>query len=149
MKTIKSISLIIIIILVFTCTGYAGLQDNGDHTITDTETGLMWMKNTAPGGEMSWEAALIYCEESIVAGYDDWRLPTIKELGSIVDYSTRNPAINTQYFPDTEPSYYWTSTTYAFYTNNAWVVFFQSGFNQFRVKTLINYVRAVRLGESD
>ena len=75
--------------------------DNGDGTITDTVTGLMWQKATAPG-TYTWEQALTYCENLTLAGdYSDWRLPNRNELQSIVDYSRYNPAIDTTFFPDT------------------------------------------------
>ncbi len=63
--------------------------DNGDSTITDQATGLMWQQ-ADNGGGLNWEAALAYTEGLDFAGYDDWRLPDAKELQSIVDY-TRSP----------------------------------------------------------
>ena len=63
--------------------------DNGDGTITDHATGLMWTKVDG-GSPMNWEDALAYAEDLDAAGYDDWRLPDAKELQSIVDY-TRAP----------------------------------------------------------
>jgi len=64
--------------------------DNGDNTITDKSTGLMWMKYDN-GSPILWENALDYAENATVAGYSDWRLPDIKELQNILDY-TRSPA---------------------------------------------------------
>jgi hypothetical protein len=64
--------------------------DNGDSTITDGATGLMWMKNDNGAGIL-WENALSYAEGFEYVGYTDWRLPNAKELQSIVDY-TRSPA---------------------------------------------------------
>ena len=64
--------------------------DNGDGTISDNATGLMWMQSDN-GVEILWEDALNYAENHTYAGYSDWRLPDIKELQSIVDY-TRSPA---------------------------------------------------------
>ncbi len=99
-------------------------KDNGDGTVTDHATGLMWMKQDS-GREMSWKDALAYAEQSTYANYDDWRLPNIKELQSIVDYGrapdvTRSAAIDPifqtsiiineageQDFP-----YFWSSTTH-------------------------------------
>ena len=65
-------------------------EDNGDGTITDKATGLMWMKNDS-SKDMSWEDALSYAASLHYAGHDDWRLPDVKQLQSIVDY-TRSPA---------------------------------------------------------
>ena len=75
---------------------------------------------------MNWESALAYCENSTVAGYHDWRLPNVKELQSIVDYSrspaTTNSAAIDPLFNATaitdeagQPDYpfYWSSTTHA------------------------------------
>ena len=66
---------------------YRGLQpayrDNGDGTVTDLHTGLMWQKT--PGVEQyTWAEAAAYAADLRLAGYDDWRVPTIKELYSIV-----------------------------------------------------------------
>lgn len=64
-------------------------RDNGDGTVTDLATGLMWMKADSLKG-MDWPSALEFAESLELAGYDDWRLPNAKELQSIVDYS-RSP----------------------------------------------------------
>lgn len=125
----------------------AGFVDNSNGTVTDTATGLTWQKATAPG-TYTWEQALAYCEALTLGGRSDWRLPTRKELRSIVDYSRYNPAINTTYFPDTAASWYWSSTTYAFYTNAAWGVGFDYGYDYHSYKRDSGYVRAVRGGQS-
>ncbi len=63
--------------------------NNGDGTVTDNATGLMWTRDDN-GAAVLWEDALDYAETSSFAGYSDWRLPNVKELQSIVDY-TRSP----------------------------------------------------------
>ncbi|MBP1673460.1 MAG: hypothetical protein H6Q25_1275 [Bacteroidetes bacterium] len=99
--------------------------DNGDGTITDNATGLMWMKNDSQSG-MIWKDALSYAENFTFAGHNDWRLPDAKELQSIVDY-TRSPqtssyaAINslfnctsiTNEAGEIDYPFYWSSTTHA------------------------------------
>ena len=60
-------------LFVFCSTGYAELVDNGDGTVTDTKTGLMWQK--AETGTMTWKAALAYSDTLVLVGYSDWRLP--------------------------------------------------------------------------
>ncbi|WP_028325727.1 DUF1566 domain-containing protein [Desulfatirhabdium butyrativorans] len=119
--------------------------DNGDGTVTDTSTGLMWQQET-PDNTKNWEQALSYCENLTLGGHTDWRLPTIKELLSLVDYSHRHPAINTAFFPGTVASYYWSSTTDAGYPYDAWVVNFDSGYVYSSYKSSRGYVRAVRGG---
>ncbi len=63
--------------------------DNGDGTVTDRSTGLMWAKSDS-GRAMNWQEALAYAESLEIAGHSDWRLPGVKELQYIVDY-TRSP----------------------------------------------------------
>ncbi|MBT3260473.1 MAG: DUF1566 domain-containing protein, partial [Deltaproteobacteria bacterium] len=69
--------------------GINDFMDNGDGTITDNATGLMWQQDDSGTG-LNWGDSLAYCENLSSAGYDDWRLPNAKELQSIVDYS-RSP----------------------------------------------------------
>jgi len=71
---------------------YDGVQpryeDNGDGTVTDLSTGLMWQKN--PGAKMTYDEAVAGLSSFDLAGYDDWRLPTIKELYSLIVFSGRD-----------------------------------------------------------
>ena len=69
--------------------GINSYSDNGNGTISDNATGLMWMQNDNAQA-ISWENALSFAENFESAGFSDWRLPTSKELQSIVDYS-RSP----------------------------------------------------------
>lgn len=92
------------------------LTDNNDNTITDSATGLMWQK-TEGGQKLSWEIALSYCADLSIGNQSDWRLPNIKELESIADYTKTDPGIDTTYFPDVPGSTgdskaYWSSTNY-------------------------------------
>ena len=121
---------------------------NGDGTVTDTDTGLMWQQGTPSPATMTWDAALSYAEGLTLAGYDDWRLPTPKEFQSIVDYNRSAPAIDTALFPGTVSSYYWSSTTHAFDTHSAWLVSFGYGDGLHDDKSYSSDVRAVRAGQS-
>ena len=99
-------------------------RDNGDGTITDEATGLTWMQ--ADSGEgMDWPTALEYAESMEFAGHSDWRLPSAKELQSIVDYSrspdtTDSAAIDpvfqatalTNEGGEKDFAHYWTSTSH-------------------------------------
>jgi hypothetical protein len=123
--------------------GVNDFVDNGDETITDNSTGLMWSQNDNEEG-VDWEAALKYAENSELAGYTDWRLPNVKELQSIVDYTRSITATDAENVgPAIDPlfnctsitseagyddyAYYWTSTSAYFSTSSpgyyyAWYV---------------------------
>ena len=138
-----------------TCAGQDGLYqtgcpsvgrfvDNGDGTVTDTCTGLMWQKETAPG-IYTWSEALRYCESLQLGGHSDWRLPNVRELHSLVDYGRRDPSIDPVF--DAVPGWYWSSTTDAPYSEHAWDVHFHSGdVENGYGKAYGFYVRAVRSG---
>ena len=101
-----------------------------EKTVIDENTGLEW-QHTIPTDTYIWENAIKYCENLTYGGHNDWRLPTVKELFSIVDRSTSNPALDTTYFPDTPGSgTFWSSSIYASDTNNAWSIFFYDGFTR-------------------
>ena len=130
--------------------------DNGNGTVTDLETRLMWQQATDPS-EMNWDGAMSYCGGMSLAGYKDWRLPTIYELKTLVDKSWgNNPTINRTFFPGTVSSFipgwvtsfYWSSTTQAYYTIYAWGVHFNLGSDDYLLKYYSYYVRAVRGGLS-
>ncbi len=109
--------------------GIHDIVDNGDGTIMDQATDLMWVQSDSGAG-MDWQKALAYCQYAATAGYDDWRLPNAKELQSIVDYTrspdTTNSAAIDPLFNVTpitneagEGDYpaYWSSTTHANFRN--------------------------------
>ena len=80
-----------------------------EKTVIDENLGIEWQQ-IIPTEGYNWDNAAKYCEELNYGGHDDWRVPTIKELFSIVDIST-NHAIDTTYFPDTPTgSYFWSSS---------------------------------------
>jgi len=105
-------------------------QNNGDGTISDLATGLMWLK-TDNGSGIDWEHALAYAQTQNKAnylGHNDWRIPNTKELQSLVDYTRSpyatnsanvGPAINSMFSctaimndgGKADYPYYWTSTS--------------------------------------
>lgn len=98
--------------------------DNGDGTISDTATGLMWQM-ADDGNTRDWQEAIKYAEDLELANHTDWRLPNVKELQSIVDYTksvqtSNSPAINDLFVlsemkdPNGDKNYgfYWSSTTH-------------------------------------
>jgi hypothetical protein len=99
--------------------------DNGNGTVSDIATGLTWTQSDSATG-MNWESALNYCESLDTAGITEWRLPDVKELQSIVDYSrspdtTDSAAIDPIFDTTTIENEagqndfpaFWTSTTHA------------------------------------
>ena len=129
----------------------ARFTDNGDGTITDNATGLMWAKdgNGAGcfcGGQKNWADALSWAVGLTFAGKSDWRIPNIKELMSIVDYSEYGPSIDETFFPNTQSYFYWSSTTDVDSTSNAWYVIFGGGNVGTTSKGNSRSVRCVRGG---
>jgi hypothetical protein len=142
----KNILIFLLSLMIFCSAANAELVDNDDGTVTDTETGLMWQQDEA--GQMNWESALSYCENLELAGYDDWRLPNINELQSLVDYSNWDPAIDIVAFPTTESFWYWSSTTHSRETKGTWGVYFgHGGVVYLSNKSNSYYMRAVRSGQ--
>ncbi len=124
--------------------GINNFTDNGDGTITEAASGLMWAQDDY-GVTLDWQNALAYADSFELAGYSDWRLPDVKELQSIVDYSYSpsatdadkvGPAIDpvfsctsmTNEAGDDDYGYYWTGTSALFSSGNpyyyAWYVAF-------------------------
>jgi hypothetical protein len=134
----------------FTCyDGTAQFTDNGDETVTDNLTGLMWAENANPDGAKTWADALTYCNDLSLGGYDDWRLPNLNELRSPFD-----PTLSAPYLPAGHPfdgvqsDSYWSSTTgREGWTTYAWYVWLANGYVGLATKTSTNYVWPVRGGQ--
>jgi hypothetical protein len=92
--------------------------NNGNGTITDTDTGLMWQQAEI-SSVTNWEGALQYALSNSLGGYSNWRVPNIKELQSINDETLMGPSVDTTYFPGATASRYWSSTTVPSATNLA------------------------------
>jgi len=155
MKQLKSISLTVILLLFASSLAATPYFDNGDGTVTDKNTALVWQKcsmglnnDAACSGTATtatWTAALTYCTGLALAG-KTWRLPNINELRSITDLAKSSPAIDSIAFPATVPGMYWSATTNTSITTNAWYVSFLFG-QVFRItKANPYYVRCVSSG---
>jgi hypothetical protein len=143
--------------------------DNGDGTISDDNTGLMWEKlsdddsiHDFDEGLYDWQSAftqkIATLNSSSFAGHNDWRLPNENELETIRSLGETSPAV----FPIfntgcsagctvltcscTVSDAYWSSTTYQLDESSAWTVYFDDGDTYATGKTIQNYVRAVRGG---
>jgi hypothetical protein len=97
--------------------------DNGDGTMTDNLTGLMWTKN-ATSSHKTWQEALDYCNNLTLGGYSDWRLPDVNELESLVNAGESDIGtwLNAQGFTNEQAGYYWSSTTHGDYSGSAWCI---------------------------
>jgi len=117
--------------------------DNGDGTVTDNVTGLMWQQ-AVPATTYTWAQAVAYCPTLTLAGHSDWRLPSRIELYSIVDAGQSNPSINGTYFPSTPPNWFWSSSPVAGSPSLAWGVYFYYGDTYYGDITNTTNVRCVR-----
>lgn len=115
-------------------------RDNGDGTVTDLLTDLIWLKNANCFGERTWTEALDDCNiltdgqcglsDSSAAG--EWRLPNVKELQSLITLSFLSPVLSDAAgtgpwtegdpFTSVQVNYYWSATTYTGQTDKAWIV---------------------------
>lgn len=129
--------------------------DNGNGTVTDLTTGLMWMQcslgqtwsNGACVGDadtLTWQQALQQAHGYEFADTDGWRLPNIKELTTLSERSCVRPAINETLFPNTPSDDYWTSTPSLSDAERAWVVAFFNSSNSIKQKQLFVFARLVR-----
>ena len=116
--------------------------DNKDGTVTDSLTGLIWLKNTNCFGMMNWKSAklaakslkdgdcgpdptLILLDGSSIG---DWRLPTMSELCTLIDFSRRDPALPIGHMFSAFPTgYHWSATALDYHSETAWIVYFESG----------------------
>jgi hypothetical protein len=102
-------------------------KDNGDGTVADNVTALMWQQ-VQPTATYSQADALNYCSTLTLAGHSDWRLPTVIELASIVDLGQSTPpTINGTYFPSAPKNFFWSSSPAAGSPSSAWYVNFSNG----------------------
>ena len=132
-----------------------------DNTIVDNTTNLEWQRcrlgttwdasansclddGVSDNETYTWEQALEAAASNALNGGSDWRLPNIKELASIVEEACYNPAINLELFPDTPSDVFWSSSPYASYSYNAWIVSFGYGYDDDSNRDYSLYVRLVR-----
>lgn len=130
---------------------------NGDGTILDKKTNLIWKQctqglsgatcATGTATTHNWQQALDLAEISTFAGFSDWRVPNIKELSSLVAYDRYGPAINIAIFPNTptQASYFWSSSPLNL--DLAWLILTTDGRRSRNVRNENHYVRLVRGGE--
>ncbi len=154
--------------------------DNGNETITDNLTGLVWARDgnlmasrgdhtagwdaqdglqdgmviwwlnaTAPRGPYEALAYIQYLNSIQFGGFNDWRLPNVNELLTLIHYGVSSSAawLNTQGFVNVLEDSYWVSTTHTMWTNNSYRVYMVSGSCVMAVKTESHYIWPVRGGD--
>jgi hypothetical protein len=133
-------------------------SDQGDGTVVDTQTNLQWMRcalgqiwngkhNISEAKRYTWQEAIDathnFNQSGGFAGYQDWRVPTIDELKTIVERN-KKPAINHAMFPATPLSLFWSCSTVVNINQSAWAVYFYGGSAYWYGKTSYYYIRLVR-----
>ena len=107
----------------FTAMNVPRFTDNGDGTVTDHHTKLMWPKNADLGPSMIWEDGGKFCEAYTLAGLSGWRLPPLVWLKSLIDRQQVNPALPPgNPFTNVLPENYWSSNIDNDHPQYAWAV---------------------------
>jgi len=134
--------------------------DNGNKTVTDNLTGMIWIKDAnapgpgacSPGTSKTWKQSLDYVaclNKNNYLGHNDWRLPNRKELFSLVDRSEYKPSMPAGHpFTNVQSTYYWSSSTLAVSTGSAWFVSMGFGYVSHGYRSNFFYVWPVRAGQS-
>ena len=116
-------------------------------TWRDLKTGLEWQCDSP--GRMNWHEALEYARSLSLDGKEDWRLPSALELETLLDrntlYEKLRPDMREE-VPFRDTLSYWSSTTFADHTQNAWIVMFDGAYVLSYYKSNCYYVRCVRGG---
>ena len=119
-----------------------------NQAVLDRETGLVWQRNTDTTTTRNWLDACTYCYRLSLDPCKGWRLPTIEELATLVDPGQTDPALPPgNPFTHVQLRFYWSISTNAADTNNAWIVNFKNGnVLDTELKTAGHYVLCVRGG---
>jgi hypothetical protein len=120
----------------------------GRYTVTngavyDRVSTLTWQQ-TPPAQTYVWSDAAAYCQALTLAGWSSgWRLPTVKELASIVDFRAGAPSIDSAAFPATSPTAFWSATPLVGAPTEAFVVYFDYGEIHYVLVTTLSAARCV------
>jgi len=132
------------------------VRSDNTSVVVDNDSGLMWTRDANVGGTMDWTNAITYCSNLTHATYSDWRLPSMTEFsrdevqgatnGLLDEYPSANdPALPLGHpFTSIQSSCYWSSATYADYSDFAWSVGLYDGYVYNGPKVTAFYVWPVR-----
>jgi hypothetical protein len=124
--------------------GIQRVYSRSNNSVVDTISTLQWQDDIEANSiQKNWSEAVAYCEALDLDGYTNWRMPSKKELQSLVDYSKDSPSINSN-FLNTASQRYWSSVSSVENSSNAWYVHFIDGYSNHLSKTNSYYVRCVR-----
>ena len=113
--------------------------------IKDPKTNLIWEDNMHVSEvKITHIKAKVYCSELKLGDFENWRLPTLQELLSIVDYKRYKPALVKAFNYSNKDTLYWSSTPYAKTSDEFWGVSFKDGATSNASETYDRYVRCVR-----
>ena len=131
-----------LILITATCS-MAGSNDL-NNLVLDKRNAIYWQDNSfSQKSSEDWDDAVEYCDKLVIHGMKNWRLPTFRELFSIVDYTRINPAIN-PIFSYVNEGTYWTSTDFASTSSRAWTIDFRTGETYYSMKTTNHAVRCAK-----
>lgn len=121
-------------------------RDDLTNIVTDETTGLMWQDDSnATIATKKWGVAKGYCQDITIWGYSDWRLPTIKELTTIVDYERSVPAIDPVFANVVSLDYLSSTTDSNGATDNVWLISFDDGvYHKHEYTSWVGHIRCVR-----
>lgn len=108
---------------------------------TDPATGLTWQRGSP--GRMTWDGAWAYARSLKLDNKKDWRLPTARELETLLDRSVYRPAMRAE-VPFRDNRSYWSATTFKENAESAWIVMFDGAYVLSYGKANPYYVRCVR-----
>ena len=153
-KNFLKIILPILILITLACiyfyyqssdSGEINLDGCGEESVIYKNNELCWQQGIMPGNSKNFEDAKNYCEELVLGNHDNWRLPTLQELESIIDYSFLGLVINKNIFKGTQNIHYWTITSYTGKPGFHWYINFEKGYQGFAPDFKKGYgVRCVR-----
>lgn len=120
-------------------------KESNQSIFSDSATGLVWQDNSeAKTNKKDWNKAKAYCESLTLGGYEDWRLPNIFELSTLIDNTKSKEPYVVDGIKNIDSSRYWSSSTFVENIDYAWRVRFNRGDDDMESKTLRNYVRCIR-----
>ncbi len=120
--------------------------DNGDGTVTDKKTGLMWQKDYDERMR-TWNEAINYCNSLSFAGYSNWRLPNKGDLISLWSNAGSKKEVRDAFSPDMQEGVYWSSSPVEGDSGIGSVVYFEDGSDGGNDKMDTYNARCVRLGK--